>query len=159
MSEQNCKELEIPPVALKAEDAEDLEVISALVQDAVISDRDVVFLKETGVLFMGISRYLWENELSEVDVANQSNSEEQPCAHMRRHALLRFEGVDNVQRNNFETAFQDHIGEILAINWDEKENIEIQLAGGGSLAFATPSLNCYLQDVGEEWPTQWRPSH
>ena len=41
----------------------------------------------------------------------------------------------------------------------EGRTIYLDFSGGSSIRLDTDGIECRLDDMGEPWPTQWRPRH
>jgi hypothetical protein len=48
------------PIKLRAEDDNDLEVLSKCLFEAICFDNEMVFIKETNTFFMSVERFTWE---------------------------------------------------------------------------------------------------
>ncbi len=35
----------------------------------------------------------------------------------------------------------------------------LEFSGGGTMRLEVRGIRCHLEDLGEPWPTRWRPSH
>jgi hypothetical protein len=132
---------------LRAEDAEDLGVISAILQDALVPVADMAFLAGERRFVMVANRFRWER--ARRDDAGDAE---------RTLAGLCFEGVDGVKRRGFSAAERDRILELLALR-SEPGAVRVDFAGGASLLLETARLAVRLDDIGEPWPTPFRPQH
>jgi hypothetical protein len=135
------------PLKLRAEDEEDLEVISAILQDALVAVADIAYLPD---------------EQRFVLVANRVRREA-PAAGPRpklerRLSGLRFDGVTAVQRRGFTPREGERLLVLLAIR-AEAGRLFLDFAGGSSIRLEVERILCHLDDLGEPWPTRWRPRH
>ena len=48
------------PIKLRAEDDNDLEVLSKCLFEAICFDNEMIFIKETNTFFMSVERFTWE---------------------------------------------------------------------------------------------------
>jgi hypothetical protein len=48
---------------------------------------------------------------------------------------------------------------LMTIGLDGPNRLNLLFSGGGAIQLEIESLNVFLQDFGEGWPTQWRPDH
>ncbi len=135
------------PLKLRAEDEEDLAVISAILQDALVAVGDIAFLPE---------------EKRFVLVANRFRREAPPAGSPetleRRMSGLRFDGVTGVQRRGFTPREGERLLVLLAIR-AEAGRLYLDFAGGSSIRLEVERILCHLDDLGEPWPTRWRPRH
>jgi len=138
-----------PPDALKllARDAEDLAVISAVLQDALIPVSEMAYLPEERRFVVVANRFRWERS----PAAPRRNGE-------RRLAGLSISGVTAVRRRGFSLAEPDRILVLLAIR-QVAGALQLDFAGGASIRLETEEIVCHLDDLGEPWPTRWQPRH
>jgi hypothetical protein len=132
---------------LRAEDAEDLAVISAILQDALVTVGEMAYLPEDKRFVLIANRFRWEP-----DIAGERKDFE------RILTGLRVDGVTRVQRRGFSLRDQDGLLALLAIGIDDGA-LFFLFAGGASIRLEIERLLCHLEDLGEPWPTKWRPRH
>ena len=132
-------------VKLRARDAEDLAVISAMLQDGLVPIGDVGFLPGGRDFVMAVNRYRWERGTRE-----------------RIHAGLRFGAVGGVRYRGIDRKDRSQFLSFLAISYAgdaAKGVVEMQFAGGGAIELDVGGLICILADFDEAWPTLWTPKH
>ena len=139
------------PIRLRAHDLTDLSVVGTMVQDALIPPGDMRFLKDSGQFVLLLNRFRWET------------SDGGP-PYQRTHAGLRFDNVVSVQFKGIDWDQPDGMMSLLTIAYDpaaveEGEIVVIHFAGGGAVRLTISSLSCGLEDVGDIWPTNWKPGH
>lgn len=136
--------------ALAAQDAEDLEVISARLQDAVAKIGDLKYLPKTRRFAGVFNRFKWES-------GERGN--------LRIRTGLHFDGVLAVKSKNIKMGAPEAIVSLLAIKFmpkgdeDPGGQIELLFAGGGSILLDVECIDAGLADVGGEWAARGRPSH
>ena len=130
------------PVRLKAKDLDDLAVISALLQDALVPLADMAFLQEESRFVLAVSRYRWEDKVEQT----------------RTHALVSFNNVEGVQSRGLDRSKPNHIYALLSLAYEDGV-AQAEFAGGGSLRLRVGELDCVLEDVGEPWPAGQEPAH
>ena len=128
---------------LRAEDEEDLAVVSAILQDALVVVGDMVYLPE---------------ERQFVLVANRFRGEVPDQQRERRLCGLRIDGVTAVQRRGFHLREAERLLVLLAIQ-AKPGVLFFDFAGGSSVRLEVDRILCHLDDFGEPWPTKWRPRH
>ena len=104
------------------------------------------------------NRFCWEAE----DSAGAAGRRRGAAAHQRVNAGLLFEGVLGVRTRGFDRADSASILSLLAIRAEtglEATEITFICAGAASIRLRTAGIDCRLDDIGEPWPTAWRPSH
>lgn len=132
---------------LRAEDSEDLAVISAILQDALVAVSEMIYLPEERRFVLVANRFRWEPPAGD----QRRNFE-------RRMSGLRIDNVTGVQRRGFRLREADRLLVLLAITAD-RETLYLDFAGGSSIRLEVQRILCHLDDFGEPWPTRWRPRH
>ncbi|HZS83409.1 MAG TPA: DUF2948 family protein [Stellaceae bacterium] len=135
------------PLKLRAEDEEDLAVISAILQDALVAVGDLAFLAEESRFVLVANRFRWEMKPGDGGKRFE-----------RTLAGLAVEGVRGVKLRGFDRRDPDRILEILAIRREDGAII-IDFSRAASLRLETDRIHCRIEDLGEPWPTPWRPRH
>jgi hypothetical protein len=140
----------MPDLKLLALDREDLDVISATTQDAVVRVADMGFAKADHRFALLMNRYAWE---------------EPGRKGQRRRAALRFERVNAVQVAGIDTNAREGVLELLAIVFEPKADgdpsgrIELRFAGGGTVRLDVEVLEARLEDLGAAWAAKMKPEH
>jgi hypothetical protein len=132
---------------LRAEDEEDLAIISAVLQDALVPVADMAFLADERRFVFVANRFRWE----------RAANGERPSLE-RTLAGICFEDVTAVKKRGFALAERERLLPLLAGRTAEK-SVLVEFAGGASVRLETPRIQCRIEDIGEPWPTQWRPCH
>lgn len=139
---------------LIALDAEDLSVLSAHLQDAVLRVEDLVFLKAEKRFALVLNRFDWAGASGEA--ARQFE---------RRRAGVRFERVLGAQVQGIDLGARDRCLELLAVSFvpkadDDPEGFVIlTFAGGGGIRLHVECVEAELKDLGAAWRTERKPSH
>ena len=132
-------------------DEEDLEVVSAHLQDAVAKVSDVLWRPQEKRLVLGLNRFDWESAQSA-----------QP-EYRRRRAALRFERVMSIMRRDLNPASQDTVLNMLAVEFSETDapsgTVTITFSGGAALRLEVECLEAELADLGPSWTTAACPVH
>ena len=136
---------------LMAEDAADLDVIAAAVQDALLRMGDVSFDKRARRFTATINRFRWENA-----------GENGPYERVR--AALSFEGVLNVKSRRVRQDAPDALAAVLSLQFAAAAEppggqVRLVLAGGGEIVLEVECLDAVLLDIGPSWSTPRRPDH
>lgn len=136
-----------PPLRLKAIDAGDLAVLSACLQDALVLIGDMAYLPEERRFVLAANRFVWEQPA-------QGGEE----SYARTGAGLTIDAVSAVRRRNLDPRQADRILSLLAIRPVEG-GIRLTFSGEAEIELSTSEILVHLQDLGEPWPTAWRPRH
>jgi hypothetical protein len=136
------------PLKLAAEDAEDLEIVSARLQDAAAKLKDLVWLPKKRRFAAVVNRFQWE--------AGQNT---------RVRAGLHFDGVLKVQSHNLKMGAGEAVVALLAIRFtanggeDPGGVIELVFAGGGTIRLTVEMIDAELVDMTQPWAARGRPEH
>jgi hypothetical protein len=137
---------------LAAEDAADLEIISAALQDAVAHVRDLAFLPSTRRFACVVNRFRWEGE-----------GGDRKKTHKRVRAGLHFENVTSARARNIAQDRPDGVLNLLAIRFDELNPpsglVTLVFSGGAEVQLEVEALEAHLSDLGLVWETPNRPEH
>ena len=134
---------------LRAEDAEDLAVISACLQDALVPVRDLAYVPEDRTFLLVANRFRWENGLSPAPGE---------AAYERTLCGITFSEVAAVSYNGFRRTEDSRILSLLAIR-PEDGAVHLEFSGGATIRLEVARILCLATDLGEPWPTQWQPRH
>jgi hypothetical protein len=134
---------------LAALDEDDLKVVSAMVQDAVMTVGDARRLGGSA-FSLAMNRYAWDA------VTGRGVGE-------RHRALLQFARVTSVETNGIDRARPDAILSLLAVRFEPvaapSGHILLDFAGGASIRLGVECIECRLIDTGAAWAAIARPSH
>jgi hypothetical protein len=138
----------MPDLKLLALDSEDLDVISATTQDAVVRVGDMGFAKADHRFALLMNRFAWE---------------EDGRVKQRKRAALHFDRVNDVKVSGIDTNSVDGVLELLAIRFnvsdDPAGSIDLEFAGGGTVRLGVECLEARLQDLGAAWAAKATPEH
>ena len=135
---------------LAAADAEDLDVLSARLQDAAARMKDLVWLPKERRFAALFNRFRWED-------AGRQNT--------RVRAGLHFDGVLKVQSSMVKLGAGEAVVSVLAIRFtpnageDPGGVVEIVLAGGGAIRLSVECVDAELADMTAPWAARGTPDH
>jgi hypothetical protein len=138
------------PLQLRAEDAGDIAVISACLQDALIELVDMCWLEDERRFVLVASRFAWERP--RVRKGKRFHYE-------RVHCGVAFEEVTRVRMRGINRPADGGRALALLAVSAEDGGIHLLLAGGAEVRIEMAAINCRLKDVGEPWPVIDRPRH
>lgn len=144
------------PLHLKALDPDDLPVISALVQDAVLTMADMRWQKRPRRFAILLNRFRWED---------RTKAERRGRAYERVRALLVISDVMNVARQGIDPRDGDTVLSLLSLTFepgaDGAGRVLLTLAGDGAIALDVECLDVTLRDVTRPYraPSGAAPSH
>ena len=132
-------------VRLRARSVEDLSVIGALTQDAIVPIGDIAYLEADRSFVLALNRYRWEDDVEDDD-------------RERVHAGLRFDTVNRVRYRYLDLKDRSRFLSLLTLTYDDGV-VTLHFSGGATIRLEVDMLNAALEDLGEPWPTQWTPKH
>jgi hypothetical protein len=153
---------------LRARDAEDYRVLSAVLQDALVPVSDMTQLPRDKRFVMVANRFRWEARAPLGDLPDAARAEpparegdarfEDAPLYERVHCGITFDRVKDVHYRGFRKSNPDRILNLLAVVPDQG-GVTLQFSEDAALRLQGPRVVCHLEDLGEPWPTHWRPSH
>tara|TARA_B100001939_G_scaffold315415_2_gene300582 strand:- start:34582 stop:35076 length:495 start_codon:yes stop_codon:yes gene_type:complete len=147
------------PLKLKAEDKEDLLILSAYLQDAVTVIEDIAYQPQARRFVIMLNRYIWENTCEKT--GQPIRKDEEACARIR--TALHFEDVLRVSTQNMPQKLKSHILELLAIEATAGDQgncfIDLIFAGDEVIRLEAELINARMQDIGDPWPAKCHPKH
>ena len=134
----------VEPLRLLAEDADDLHIISAALQDAILRPVDIVWEPAARRVTLALSRFCWE------------------CGGTRVMSAMQFGDVLSVKSRRLPRG-PEHALELLAMDFEPGEapggRVIMMFAGGGDLRIDVECLDAVLTDLSERWPAKVAPTH
>jgi len=131
---------------------EDLKTISAYLQDSIIIQKDITFLKKNKIFLMLASRFMWEDAEKGLFRENK-----------RIRCALRFDQVSNVLCKNINQKKKNKVLELLAIKnismKDQTSKISLIFAGDSIITILVEEIDVLLDDLGEPWIVKKAPKH
>lgn len=144
------------PLRLVARDAEDLQVISALVQDAVLPAAEMAWDRRARRFAMLLNRFRWED---------REAAERRGRPFERVRAVLSIGDVRNVASQGIDRGDPDLVLSLLAVGFEPGEDgtgrLVLTLAGDGAVAVDVECLDVTLADVTRPYaaPSGQAPGH
>ena len=137
---------------LIARTVDDLRVVSAHLQDAIVNINDIANLKKNKILLLQLNRFMWEDVEKGVFRKNK-----------RIRSILKFENVIKVKSRNINLAGKDKFLDFLTIETnqmtDNNYEMKILFAGDSILKVTAEVIEVTLDDQGEAWDTKNKPKH
>lgn len=138
---------------LVALDGEDLEILSAHLQDAVMQVGDLAYVAKERRFVALVNRFDWTTA-----------SKGGPMRLYERHrSALRFERVLSAQLLKVRLDAKDVVLSLLAISFEPTDPpggyITLTFAGGGGIRLEVECIEAGLADLGPVWKTASKPHH
>lgn len=144
---------------LAALDAEDLDILSAHLQDALIRVGDMRYLPREQRFAFIANRFNWLSAETDAPAGAARPREE----YERRRAGVHFERVRAVRAAHLRQDAKDAVLELLAVRFEPGEApggaIVLVFAGGGAIRLEVECVESVLKDLGPAWTTGTCPSH
>ncbi|MCK0198640.1 DUF2948 family protein [Ancylobacter sp. 6x-1] len=173
---------------LIALDGEDLAILSAHLQDAVVRVGDMVFLQREHRFALLANRFDWEAAVKAEATAGGFPAPVQmagatpvavgfaatpghparaaaigapPC--MRRRSGMHFERVISARLRGIDLSRKDAVLNLLAVSFEETDApsgvVTLLFSGGGEVELTVECLEVGLQDLGPAWDAKGTPCH
>lgn len=137
---------------LIARNEEDLEVVSAYLQDSIVVLKDIIFLRKNKNFLMILNRFIWEDIEKGIFRENK-----------RIRCALKFDEVISVKSKNINQKNKNKLLEYLAIKCNSNSNnyfkIQIFFSGGSIITIKSEIIEVYLNDLGKPWKVKHFPKH
>ncbi len=136
-------------ISIKAEDKNDLEVISSLMQDATVKVEDLAFEKGSHQFACLANRFRWEKK-------DGKKGE-------RIRSMIRFEHVLNTSLQNIPLNSPSHVLNFLSLGCTEGEDgakiLTFVFSGFAAIRLEVECLEAFMEDMSEPWKTKNTPNH
>jgi len=140
---------------LLAFDAEDLSVIAAHLQDAVLRVEDMAYVKADRRFAVVANRFDWSH-LADTKTKQRDGF-------IRRRAGLRIEHVRGAKTSGIDLSLKDRALSLLTLTFEPTEapqgHVTLTFAGGGAVRLEVECIEAALTDLGAAWSTRRKPEH
>jgi hypothetical protein len=144
---------EAEPLKLAALDEEDLGIISAHVQDAILTVGDLAWRPAERRFALAMNRFDWHGAIARPRRRNYE----------RRRSILRFDRVMAVKVQGINPRATEAVLELLAVRFLPGEapggSVVLTFAGGGAIRLDVECIEVALTDLGGAWATRAAPAH
>jgi len=142
---------------LVALDKDDIEVMSAHVQDALVKVGDIFWRPREHRFVMALNRFDWMNAVDGAGPKSKSPD------YRRCRTALRFERVVSCRCRGLDQSGKDAVLNLLAVEFAERDapagTITMTFSGGGAIRLEVECLEAELIDLGEVFATMACPDH
>lgn len=144
------------PLKLLALDAEDLAVLSALMQDAITRGTEMRYLeKERAFVLVG-------DRLAREVGEERSGLFGRKSSHQRRRTALDLRCVTRAKFRGFDPKANDEPLVLLAVTHEgqeQGESLTLAFAGGATIRCDVETVEARLTDLGPAWKSEATPDH
>ncbi len=143
---------DINQLKLIGKNIEDLKTISAYCQDSIVKIKDLIYLKESKIFIMMLSRFMWED----VEKGVFRN-------YKRIKSILRFHFIEKVLAKNINQKQKMRNLELLAIKTKINKNnlydTNLIFSGNGVISLKSEEIDVMLDDGDKFWEVKHSPKH
>ena len=137
---------------LIARTEDDLRVVSAHLQDAIVNTAEIASLEKNKIFLMQLNRFMWEDVEKGVFRKNK-----------RIRTILKFENVIKAVSKNINQSKKDNFLDFLTIETnqmpDNNYEMKIVFAGDSIIKVVSEVIEVTLDDQGNAWDTKNMPKH
>ena len=142
----------IKNLKLIARTEEDLKVVSAYLQDAIVNISDIANLQKNKIFLLQLNRFMWEDVEKGIFRKNK-----------RIRTILKFENVINVHSKKINQSKKNKFLDFLTIESnkmpDNNYEMKIVFAGDSIIKIISEVIEVTLDDQGVAWDTKNVPKH
>ena len=142
---------------LIALDKDDVEVMSAHVQDALVKVGDILWRPPEHRFVMAVNRFDWMNAVDAEALKSKAPD------YRRCRTALRFERVVSCKCRALDQNGKDSVLNLLAIEFAEHDapagTVTLTFSGGGAIRLEVECLEAELVDLGEVFAAMACPDH
>ncbi|MFT7060574.1 MAG: hypothetical protein ACJASV_003097 [Pseudorhodobacter sp.] len=144
------------PLALTAQDSDDLQVIAALAQDSVLTVADLKFTSKRREFALLLNRFRWEDR----EAAQRAGRD-----YERVRCILMFRDVLSVRSQGISQHDASTVLSLLSVAFEPGEDgmgrVILTLAGDGAVMLEVEALDATLRDVTRPYtaPSRQMPQH
>ena len=140
------------PLKLVALDPQDLNIVSAHVQDAVMKVADLEFLPRNKRFVISMNRFAWEAVSGRLRKRGE-----------RRLSVLHFDRVLSVKTAGIDRNKPAEVLSLLAVRFEQAEapagTVELDFSGDGTIRLDVECIEACLADLGGAWEASSLPTH
>ena len=144
--------MEKKSLKLNAVSQNDLQVMSAHLQDSIANTSDIANLKKNRIFLMQLNRFMWEDVEKGVFRKNK-----------RIRTMLKFENVLRVTSKNVNQKKKERFLDFLAIETlkmpDKNYEMNLIFSGDVVIKLITEAIEVTLDDQGRPWESKNKPRH
>ena len=144
--------MEVKNLKLLATSDDDLRVIAAHLQDAIVSVKDIANLKNNRIFLIQLNRFMWEDVEKGVFRKNK-----------RIRTVLKFDNVMSVFSKNINIKNDKNFLDFLTIESnllnDKSYEIRLIFSGDSVIKIKAEVIDVSLDDQGSPWESKTQPKH
>ena len=137
---------------LLATSDEDIRIVAAHLQDAIVLTKDIVSLKKNRIFLIQLNRFMWEDIEKGVFRKNK-----------RIRTVLKFDNVISVSSKNIDIKKDKNFLDFLTIESkvlpDKSYEIKLIFSGDMVIKIKAELIDVTLDDQGSSWESKIQPKH
>ena len=144
--------MKVKNLKLLATSDEDLKVIAAHLQDAIVSLSDIANLKQNRIFLIQLNRFMWEDVEKGIFRKNK-----------RIRTILKFDNIISVSSKNININENKIFLDFLTIECnsmpDKSYEIRLIFSGDAVIKIKAEVIDVTLDDQGAPWESKIQPKH
>ena len=144
--------MKVTNLKLLATSDEDLRIVAAHLQDAIVLTEDMASLKKNRIFLIQLNRFMWEDIEKGVFRKNK-----------RIRTVLKFDNVVGVLSKNINTIENKSFLDFLTIESnllpDKSYEIKLIFSGDAVIKIKVEVIDVTLDDQGSPWESKNQPKH
>ena len=144
--------MKVTNLKLLATSDEDLRIVSAHLQDAIVSIQDIANLKKNRIFLIQLNRFMWEDVEKGVFRKNK-----------RIRTILKFDNVISVLSKNINIKKNKNFLDFLTVESnllpDKSYEIKLIFSGDAVIKIKAEVIDVTLDDQGYSWESKTQPKH
>jgi hypothetical protein len=145
---------------LVALDKDDIEIVSAHVQDALVKVADILWQPREHRFVVALNRFDWMNA---ADARGAKNPDDAVPDYRRCRTALRFERVNACKCRDLDPLDRNAVLNLLAVEFAERDppagTVTLTFSGGAAIRLEVECLEAELVDLGEVFSAVLCPDH
>jgi len=144
--------MNVTNLKLLATSDDDLRVVAAHLQDAIVSIQDIANLKKNRIFLIQLNRFMWEDVEKGIFRKNK-----------RIRTILKFDNIISVLSKNINIKKDKKFLDFLTIESnllpDKSYEIKLIFSGDAVIKIKTEVIDVTLDDQGSPWESKTQPKH
>jgi hypothetical protein len=144
--------MKVTNLKLLATSDEDLRIVAAHLQDAIVLTKDIASLKKNRIFLIQLNRFMWEDIEKGIFRKNK-----------RIRTVLKFDNVIGVLSKNINTIENKSFLDFLTIESnllpDKSYEIKLIFSGDAVIKIKAEVIDVALDDQGSPWESKNQPKH
>ena len=144
--------MKVTNLKLLATSDEDLRIVAAHLQDAIVLIEDIANLKKNRIFLIQLNRFMWEDVEKGVFRKNK-----------RIRTVLKFDNIISISSKNIEIKNDKQFLDFLTIECillpDKNYEIKLIFSGEAIIKIIVELIDVTLDDQGSPWESKTEPKH